>query len=185
MTGPWLRAAIATLAALAVPRAATPCSDKLVVLGRGVRFERIVESKYPGTIVLYLNPQSRLPQANEQFHLAAVLELAGHAVVTVESRPQLHQSLQEERPEMVLADIVDARSLRPELAASASAPVVVPVLYQPTKEEIAEAESQAACAGQAAKRQRRQLLRTVEDLLERRAKGLPTACAEPAAGSAR
>lgn len=172
------RLALAILIALAVPQAVPACGDKLIVLGRGVRFERIVESKYPGSIVLYLNPRSRLPEAEQQFHLAAVLQLAGHAVATVESRAELDQSLREKRPDLVLADIVDARSLSEELAASSSPPALVPVLFNPTAGEVAEAERQASCFGQAAKKKRRHLLRTVEDVLERRSKGLPTGCEE-------
>ena len=66
--------------------------------------------------------------------------------------------------------------LHGELAAGKAAPILVPVLYKPSDAEIKEAERQTACFGQAAKRQRRQLLRTVEDLFERRSKGLPTDC---------
>ena len=178
MHSPWLRLFVAALAALAVPQAVAACGDKLVVLGRGVRFERIVESEYPGTIVLYLNPRSRLPAADEQFHLASVLELAGHTVLLAKSRAELDRSLREEPADLVLADIVDARSLSAELTATPAAPVVLPVLYKPTDAELAEAQRQTACLGQAAKRKREHLLRTVESLLERRAKGLPTGCSE-------
>lgn len=183
MHSPWLRLAVAALVALAAPQAVSACGDKLVVLGRGVRFERIVESKFPGTLVLYLNPQSRLPEADEEFHLATVLELAGHTVATVGSRAELDRSLREEQPDMVLADIVDVRTLSGDLAGSTVAPVLVPVLYKPTDAETAEALRQTACFGQAAKRKRGQLLRTVETLLERRAKGLPTGCSEADARS--
>lgn len=178
MHSPWLSLSVAALAALAVPQAVAACGDKLVVLGRGVRFERIIESEYPGTIVLYLNPRSRLPAADEQFHLSSVLELAGHTVLLAKSRAELERSLREEPADLVLADIVDARSLSAELTATPAAPVVLPVLYKPTDAELAEAQRQTACLGQAAKRKRGQLLRTVESLLERRAKGLPTGCGE-------
>ena len=169
--------------ALAMPEVARACGDKLIVLGHGVRFESIAESRYPGTIVLYLNPQSRLPQADEQFHLAAVLELAGHTVVEVESRAGLDRALLDEHPDVVVADLVDVRTLRAELPADSAAPILMPVLYKPSEAELAEAQAQVSCLGKAAKGKRRQLLRTVEDLLERRAKGLPTDCRAAAAAA--
>ena len=182
----WLRrATLCCLVALTMPQVARACGDKLIVLGHGVRFERIAESRHPSTIVLYLNPQSRLPQADEQFHLAAVLELAGHTVAAVESQAELERSLRDEHPDMVIADLADARALREQLAESSAGPILMPVLYQPTKAELTEAEAQSSCVGQAAKRTRRQLMRTVEDLLERRAKGLPTDCRAAAAGKRR
>jgi hypothetical protein len=181
MRGCWRHLAIAALAALAVPETAAACGDKLIVLGRGVRFERITESRFPGSIVLFLNPQSRLPAADEKFHLVATLELAGHEVTSVATRAELAGRLRD-KPDLVLADIVDVRELHDELAAGADAPILMPVLYEPTEAELKEADALTSCAGQAAKRRRRQLLRTVEDLFERRAKGLPTDCATPARG---
>ena len=175
MHGASLRLALVALAVFAGAQAVAACGDKLIVLGRGVRFERIAESRYPGTIVVFLNPQSRLPEADDQFHLVATLELAGHEVATVASRAELEGRLRE-GPDMVVADIADARGLHGELARGADAPILVPVLYKPTDAEVKEAERQTACLGQAAKRKRGQLLRTVEDLLERRSKGLPTDC---------
>jgi hypothetical protein len=181
MRGCWRHLAIAALAALAVPETVAACGDKLIVLGRGVRFDRIAESRYPGSIVVFLNPQSRLPAADERFHLVAILELAGHEVSTVASRDELEGRLRE-KPDLVLADIVDARGLREQLAAGADAPILMPVLYEPTEAEVMEAEALNSCTGQATKRKRRQLLRTVEDLFERRSKGLPTDCVAEARG---
>lgn len=179
MRGCWRHLAIAALAALAVPETVAACGDKLIVLGRGVRFERISESRFPGSIVLFLNPQSRLPAAEEQFHLVATLELAGHEVTLAASRAELEVRLRDE-PDLVLADIVDARQLREELPVGPDAPILMPVLYEPTEAEVKEAEALTSCAGQATKRKRRQLLRAVEELFERRARGLPTDCATPA-----
>jgi hypothetical protein len=153
------------------------CGDKLVPLGGGVRFEQIHLSRHPGRIILFLNPTSKLPAANDEFRLGAALQKAGHAVRTVASREELEAALQTGNPDLVLMDWSDVVQMQAELRTEAGSPPILPVLYRPTAEELLAAREHASCVAPAAKRKGRQtVVRSVEDLLERRGKGLPVDC---------
>ena len=72
------------------------------------------------------------------------------------------------------SDVVQLQAERPREAGS---PPILPVLYKPTAEELLEAREHASCVAPAAKRNgRRTVVQSVEQLLERRDKGLPVDC---------
>lgn len=168
---------------LAAP-AGQACGDKLVPLGGGVRFEQIHLSRHPGKIILFLNPTSRLPAANDEFRLGAALQKAGHAVRTVATRQELEAALQTGNPDLVLMDWSDVVEMQPEFRTEAGSPPILPVLYRPTAEELLAARQHAPCVAPAAKRKGRQIVvRSVEDLLERRNRGLPVDCGPAASQS--
>lgn len=121
------------------------CGDKFLVVGRGIRYSR-GRSPHPASILIYMNPASRLPAAAKDVQLQAGLKQAGHTVQTVESAGQLGEALKSAKFDLVLADIVDSPGLEKQVAANPSKPVVVPVLYHATSEEMAAARSQYGCA---------------------------------------
>jgi CheY-like chemotaxis protein len=170
--------ACATIALLS-PSFTQACGDKLVVLGGGVPFSRIHKSRHPGKVVLFVNPNSQLRAANEEFRLGAALSLAGHTVQIVESRAALDRTLAETRPDLVLMDWSEALSLSADLARSPSSPAILHVLYKPTPTELAAAQEQTHCVAEAAKRKGRHVMRTVEQMMETRDNGLPVTCDEP------
>jgi hypothetical protein len=170
-------AAVAAATSVVAAPLAQACGDKLVPLGGGIRFEQIHLSRHPGKIILFLNPTSQLPSANHEFHLDTALERAGHAVHTVASREELEQVLQTGNPDLVVVDWSDVVQLQSELAGEAGSPPILPVLYKPTAEQLLEAREHASCVAPAAKRNGRQtVVQSVEQLLERRGKGLPIEC---------
>jgi hypothetical protein len=178
MRRPWVVAVLA-VAAAGISFAAYPCGDKLVVLGRGVRFERINRAANPGSIVLYLNPDSTMPKAESDFHLAASLELAGHTVQTVANREELERVLAPGGTDVVLSDLKDAEILWKTLGGGASRPPVIPVLYKPSTEELAKAKQLNKCVAQAGKKKSTSLLALVDDAVGQHQKGEAGAC-EPA-----
>lgn len=170
-------AALAAAASVVSAPASQACGDKLVPLGGGVRFEQIHASRHPGKIILFLNPASRLPAANDEFRLDAALQKAGHAVRTVASRDELDLALRSGNPDLVLVDWSDVVQLQALLDGEAGSPPVLPVLYRPTAEELLAAREQARCVAPAAKRRGRMaVMQSVEEILERRGKGLPADC---------
>ncbi len=152
------------------------CGDKLVVLGRGVRFERIHLARNPGAVLVFLNPDSNLARADEEFHLSASLELAGHAVQIVGSEAELERAWRSGGADVILADLGDANALWESMGSDGTAPEVVPVLYKPTREDLAQAERLSKCTSQAAKRKSRSLLNVVDELIGQRRKGEPAVC---------
>jgi hypothetical protein len=123
------------------------CGDKFLVVGRGIRYKG--KSAHPASILMYMNPASRLPAAAKDVQLQAGLKQAGHKVQTVDDASALGAALESARFDLVLADISDSAGLEKRVASSPSKPVVVPVLYKATKEEMAAAKSQYGCALQA------------------------------------
>lgn len=170
-------AAVAAATTLTGASVSQACGDKLVPLGGGIRFEDIHLSRHPGKIILFLNPTSKLPTANHEFHLGAALQRAGHSVSTVASHEELEQAVQTGNPDLVVADWSDVAQLQAELRVEAGSPPILPVLYKPTAEELLSARERTSCVAPAAKRNGRQtVVQSVEQLLERRGKGLPVEC---------
>lgn len=162
------------------------CGDKLVPLGGGVRFEQIHVSRYPGKIILFLNPASTLRTANDEFGLSAALERAGHAVSTVENVQQLEAALQTGNPDLVLMDWSDVVQLHEEMQSEGGSPPILPVLYRPTAEQLLAARGQTHCFASATKRKGRMVVvQSVEEIMERRGKGLPVDCATGAQAATR
>jgi hypothetical protein len=171
------RFAVALAAVLGVSLFATPllaCGDKFVVLGRGVRFHRVHAAKHPASILVYMNPGSRVAQAEKEFQLQALLKLAGHKPVAVEGAA-LAQALSSKKYDVVLADLGDAATLEHEVTSSASKPVVVPVLYNPTKADLATAAEKYSCV-LAASKKNRNLLDVVDEVMLSRHRGEGAKC---------
>jgi len=161
---------------LLLPLVALACGDKLVVLGGGVPFERVKQSQHPGKLVLYAEPNSRLRVANDQLRLSTTLSRLGHTVVVVQSREELDRALKEGNADLVLMDWTDAVQMQSELASAPSTPSVLSVLYEPSATEVASAEEQLQCVAETSKRKDLNVMRTVEQMMETREKGLPADC---------
>ena len=151
---------------------ATACGDKFILLGRGARVAR---SKFPSTILIYMNPSSRVPAADKEFRLEAVLKAAGHKAQVVETQGEVQKALASGKYDLVLADSVDVPELRKEAGTTTSKPVVLPILYNPTPVELAAAEKEANCAVRPSK-QTRDLLIVVDQTMQDRRNGTGVVC---------
>jgi ABC-type amino acid transport substrate-binding protein len=121
------------------------CGDKFLVVGRGVRYTRVRAAARPASILLYMNPASRVPAAVKDAKLEASLKQAGHKVQTVETASQLNDALKTSKFDLVVADVADGPALEKQVSKSAG-PAVVPVLYNPTDGELAAARQEYGCA---------------------------------------
>src|SRR5262245_5035324 len=119
------------------------CGDKFLVVGRGVRYTRVRAAAHPASILLYMNPTSRVPAAAKDAKLEASLKQAGHKVRTVETAGQLSDALKASKFDLVVADVSDGPSLEKQVG---SGPSLVPVLYKPTDAELAAARERYGCA---------------------------------------
>jgi hypothetical protein len=121
------------------------CGDKLVLLGRGVRFQRMLATKHPATILVYLNPRTGIAAADKEYELRAVLKFAGHKPRAVTSAAELTTELNSGKYDMVLADYSDAPGLEKEVQAAKAKPALIPVVYNPTAVQRAAAEKEFSC----------------------------------------
>ena len=151
---------------------ASGCGDKFVMLGGGARINR---SKYPSRVLVFMNPASRVPAAEKEFHVEATLTAAGHKATVVESEAQVKTALESGKYDLVLADVTDVPELRKQCGAIASKPAVLPLLYKPTPEELSTAEKEANCLVRPSKKSS-DLLAVIDETMKDRGKGIAPNC---------
>ncbi len=125
-------------AALLSANVGLACGDKLLVIGRGVRFQR-ANAQYQANLVIYSNGTqsgSILTSAK----LQTTLKHAGHKLQMVEGASQLDEALKSGKVDVVLADFADVAGIARELQSAPSKPVVLPVLGKASKAELAAAQ---------------------------------------------
>ena len=118
---------------LSVTRA-YPCGDKLLALNRGLRYQDLSSSRR-ASILVYTHAGSRTSGAITYGQLQSVLVNAGHQLQTVGERSRLDEVLKTGHYDLVLVDLTDAPGVEESLRAAPSPPLVVPVVYDATKEE--------------------------------------------------
>lgn len=130
---------------LAIAGTVFACGDKLVVVGRGLRANRLKGALHRASILVYADPKGSLPAALEEGHLRRDLERAGHRIRTTTSREEFKTALGNGTYDLVLADFKAAPFLEAEAKAAASKPTVLPTLYNPSDAELAAAAHQYNC----------------------------------------
>ena len=168
----WVVLSIAAAAVVLGASIAAACGDKFIVASAGSRAFR---SKYPSSILIFMNPSSRVPAADAEFRLQATLKAAGHKAVVADSEAEVQKAIASGKYDLVLADIVDVPGLRKQASAVSPRPVVVPLLYKPTPAELTAAEKEADCLVRPSK-QSRDLLLVVDATMKSRSKGLTAVC---------
>jgi hypothetical protein len=143
------RAILLSIVILSVPalwRAAEACGDKLLLVGRGVKFGRAYASEYPGHILVYAQPSIDLKAPIRDPGLYKRLRQAGHAVSVIENATLLEQALRTVAIDVVLADVAEATALEPLAAAGLSRPATRYVLSRSSnKEEAKRLQQQFTC----------------------------------------
>jgi hypothetical protein len=151
------------------------CGDKLVLLGRGIRFQRMLATKHPAAILVYLRPESGISAADREYHLDALLKLAGHKPRAVTNAVEFTKELASNSYDLVLADYSDAAALEKEMRGSKAKPTLVPVVYNPTEAERAAAEKQYSCLVAPAKKNY-EMLTVIDEAMASRGEGTGVKC---------
>jgi hypothetical protein len=103
------------------------CGDKLMMLGRGVRFQS-KHTPRAAAVLLYL-PESATGQALTDPKLESALREAGHAVRAVTSPADLETALRSGTFDVVLANITQAPELEKAKGIAERNAVVLPAIY--------------------------------------------------------
>jgi hypothetical protein len=151
---------------------AAGCGDKFVLVSSAARVNR---SKFPSRVLVFMNPSSRVPAAEKEFHVEATLTAAGHKAKVVESEAEVQKALETGKYDLVLADVADVPELRKQCGASASKPAVLPLLYKPTAAELSVAEKEANCLVRPSKKSS-DLLAVIDETMRDRSKGIAPNC---------
>ena len=116
--------------ALVISQSALPvlaCGDKLMMLGRGIRFQS-KHTPRAGAVLLYL-PDSETGQALTDPKLESALREAGHAVRAVTSPEDLETALRSGTFDVVLANVTQAPELQKAKSVAERSAVVLPAIY--------------------------------------------------------
>jgi hypothetical protein len=121
------------------------CGDKLVLLGRGIRFQRMIATKHPATILVYLNPGAGISAADREYQLRSLLKLAGHKPRSVATATELTREIGSGNYDLILADYSDAAALERQIPAAKPKPGLIPVMYNPSADQRAAAQKEYSC----------------------------------------
>jgi hypothetical protein len=122
--------ALIVVAATALSQGAVPlhaCGDKLLMLGRGMRFQSR-HTPRAASVLLYL-PQSGGARPLTDPNLESALREAGHAVRAVTTSADLESALRSGGYDVVLANVTDAPELDRAQAVTTRNAVVLPAIY--------------------------------------------------------
>ncbi len=125
-------------AALLSATAGLACGDKLLVIGRGVRFQRAYARRQADLVIYSNGTQNGAILTSAR--LQTTLKQAGHKLQLVEGASQLDEALKSGNVDVVLADFADVAGITQQLQSAPSKPVVLPILVKPSKAELAAAQ---------------------------------------------
>jgi hypothetical protein len=146
------------------------CGDKLLILGRGVRYQ-IDTADYPARILLYVNPDSLGSEPFKDTQLQLIVEKAGHRLKSVKSKDELGALLKTGRYDLVLADFNETPTVETIVESTSSQTTVLPWVYNGTQAEKSKAEKRYHLFLKAPASVE-QFLSTVDRTMERRAKAV-------------
>jgi hypothetical protein len=115
------------------------CGDKFLVASRGTRYQRAAVARQPANILVYANTASALPKALERADVDATLRKAGYKPTSVSGPTELEQALRQGGWDLVVTDLADGMAVSGRLQ-GASAPMLLPVAYNVTGSELAQAK---------------------------------------------
>lgn len=107
------------------------CGDKALRIGRGIRFQR---TSHPASVLIYI-PSNTTRAAQ----LQTLLKKVGHKSYTAQGEDNFHSALQSGQYDLVLSDLGVAANLGRQIENSPSKPVLVAVVSEGTKTEVAAA----------------------------------------------
>jgi ABC-type amino acid transport substrate-binding protein len=114
------------------------CGDHLLIVGRGVRFQRAYAARPANVLIYSIADQSGATLKNTG--LQTTLKRAGHKLQTAHGASQLDEALKSGKVDVVLADFADLAGVARQLQSAPSNPVIVPILFKPSKAELAAAQ---------------------------------------------
>ena len=138
-----LAVSIVVVAALILqnPALLHACGEKLLALGRGIRFQSR-HTPRPAVVLLYV-PQSASGLPLTDPNLESALKEAGHEVRAVTTSADLESALRGGSFDVVLANITDAPDLERARALTAGSTVVLPAVYLVAPAEQAKQQTKA------------------------------------------
>lgn len=137
----FLSFAVASAALASVDVAA--CGDKYLRLAG--RLGAGYNAEHRARVLIYMPPDSVVPDAARKLALHASLRQAGHQVHAIERESDLERSLTAHTYDIVIADASAAATLTPKLLRTAGRPSLLPIFHKQSKNQLADARKQLGC----------------------------------------
>ena len=118
---------------------ANGCGDKLLVLGRGIRLEALLGNR-TARILAYQHTGTHGADLIADREFQSALKNTGYQLRVVHDTEELEVALRLGKYDLVVSDIADASVIEPTVESAANTPALVPILYQPTKANLASIE---------------------------------------------
>ena len=118
---------------------ASACGDKLLVLGRGIRLEALLGNR-TAKILAYQHIGTHGAELIADPEFQSALKNAGYQLRIVRDTEELDVALRLGKYDLLISDVGDTYAVEPTLQSAASAPALIPILYQPSKVDLALAE---------------------------------------------
>jgi hypothetical protein len=166
-----LNATACVLFAMICAREATACGDKLLVVGRGARFQRGYVAVHP-TSVLLVDPNGATSS-----DVMASLRRAGHRVDVVKDSTEVRGAVAANKYEIVLADWSRASDIQPAVSSAAPSVLFLPLLDGASDADVAAATKLYRCALQSDKKKaKRSFLARLDEAIDAKRKSKPVQC---------
>lgn len=127
--------AVISAAVLLSGTVALACGDKLLAVGHGVRFQHAYAEREANLLIYSAGAPNGADLGSAK--LQTTLRHAGHKLQIVEGGPQLDEALKSGKVDVVLVDFADLGAIARVLQSAPSKPVVLPILFKPSKAELA------------------------------------------------
>jgi len=134
----WFAGALLGSVALMSGTFAFACGDKLLSPGSVVRF-RLIYASHPATVLIYSRGSQSIATLSSA-KLQNTIKDAGLKLQTADSPSQLDEALKLGKADVVVADFADIAGIARQLQEAPSKPVVLPVLFKPSKAELSAAQ---------------------------------------------
>ena len=143
------------------------CGDKFLLVGRSARFRQAYAAIYPATIVVFAQQQRSAAKAIRDPRLQTDLKAAGHHVTIVEDERALARAFESDSIDFVLTDVADAERISAQADGVPTRPKVLPVMFEPSKDQAKAIEAKYHCRLTSSDRADR-YLSTIDDLMKAR-----------------
>ena len=151
------------------------CGDKYVVLGHGVRFQRAYAASHPASILVYLKTGSKWSAPENRERLLTALRMVGHHPEAVTTIDELRAAVSTNKYDIVLTEFADLAQAAENVSGATTRPTLVPMVFEPSRQEMAKIELENRCAVQVTKRSH-ELLSVINTVMDQRGKGIIEAC---------
>lgn len=131
---------IAVLIAIALlsGTGALACGDKLLAIGRGVRFQRVSAAHEANLLIYSAGTERSAVLGNNNVQTA--IRRAVRKLQLIQDGSELDEALKSGRVDIVLVDFAELAGIMRQLQSASSKPVIVPILVKPSKAELAAAQ---------------------------------------------